>query len=375
MTQFFNAYNKLKENSANVLRNNLKLRRLVIITNLGKNLEENNYNYNKTNLFRSNQFTDIKNNEIFGNNNDIDTKENFEKKNSLLPMVNNNIVNDEEIDKNRKFARIIGLENDSFLSNITRDYLKYNDAIFYDNRDYCSMLAHFLRLKADFINIFYCDYSFAPYTIRLIKFLFFFHFMFYLETLCIGQKYYFKKHFSEEFLNYTEIIYNITNNITNDYNITYENTTNSNLTFLEKHISRETRESLKIHYLYTFKYSFPRILIPTAISLISYFFTAILTPRRKILKAYLNLDLNEKEKNIKYMKIAKKFKIVFIIYGFLALLIMVFFFYSITNYFVIFDDAKYDIPPYFILSGLIRFILDIIIWAIISNIRKLAQIK
>ena len=51
---------------------------------------------------------------------------------------------------------------------------------------------------------------------------------------------------------------------------------------------------------------------------------------------------------------------------------MGFFFYSITNYFVIFEDAKYDIPQSFLLSGLIRFIFDFLIWAIISNIRKLS---
>ena len=39
---------------------------------------------------------------------------------------------------------------------------------------------------------------------------------------------------------------------------------------------------------------------------------------------------------------------------------------------MIFDDAKYDIPQSFILSGLIRFIIDIIIWAIIANIRILS---
>ena len=51
---------------------------------------------------------------------------------------------------------------------------------------------------------------------------------------------------------------------------------------------------------------------------------------------------------------------------------MGFFLYSITNYFVIFDEAKFDITISFIFSGLIRFIFDIIFWAIIANIRILS---
>ena len=298
----------------------------------------------------------------------------IKKNNALLPMVKDLIINEEPNERN-KLRKILGMEDDTFLSNIKRDYLKYNDVIFLDQREYCTVFAHFLRLKNDLINIFYFDYSFAPYTIRLIKFLFFFHFMFYLETLCIGQKYYFKKYFSKEHQEYTEKMNNITNNITNSNltNITnINNITNYNISFLEKYISAETIEFTKIHYLYTFKYAFPRVLIPAAISLISYFFTSILSPRRKIMKAYLNINLEESERINKFKRISKNYKIIYIVFGILALLLMGFFFYSITNYFVIFEDAKYDIPQSFILSGLIRFIFDIFLWAIIANSRMLS---
>ena len=369
MSQFPHAYNKLKENSANQIRQNLKLRRLVIITNLGKNLEENNFNFNKNRQFHRSGVLNQDNNQ--NENNDIVTNDNFMKKSNVLPMIRDNLVNEEQSKRNHIINKLVGLEDDSFLSNITRDYLKYNDAVLFDNRDYCSIYSHFIRLKNDLINIFYCNYSFAPYAIRLIKFLFFFHFLFYLETLCIGQKYYFDKYFSEEYQNFTEKMYNLTNNITNDdtTNIDSNSTLNK---YFHNFFSPETKELAKIHFLYTFKYSFPRVLIAAAISLISYFFTAVLSPRRKILKVYLNTDLKESEKKRKYERISKKYKIIFIIFGFLALLLMVFFFYSITNYFVIFEDAKYDIPQSFILSGLIRFIFDFLIWAIISNIRKLS---
>jgi hypothetical protein len=187
--------------------------------------------------------------------------------------------------------------------------------------------------------------------------------MFYLETLCIGQKYYFTKYYSEEYKNYT---INMNNNSLNI------NVSLSNSSFLEKYFSVETIEYTRIHYLYTFKYAFPRVLIPAALSLISYFFTSILSPRRKIMKIFLNIHLKDEEKIIKYRNISKKYKIIYVVFGILALLLMAFFFYSISNYFVVFEDAKYDIPQSFILSGLIRFIFDIILWAIIANTRMLS---
>ena len=418
ISNFPNAYNKLKDNSAKEIKDNLHLRRLVIITNLGKNLEENDFNFNDNELIKKSHLLNVRNNNennsndniinsIEINNKDKDkdkeevnkeiaTNDNLRKNNSLLPILRDNIVNEDQNERNIKMTKIVGFEDDTFLSNIKRDYLIYEDAIFFDNREYCSLFAHFLKLKNDLINIFCCNYSFAPYTIRLIKFLFFFHFMFYLETLCIGQKYYFKKYFSEEYQSYIENMYNLENNITNNINSININinitknlnlTNNTNLTNLntsnidnknlsifdlERYFSKKTIEIVKIHYLYTFKYAFARVLIPVAISYISYFFTAILSPRRKVLKIYLNTDLMQKEKIENYKKISKKYKIVYIVFGTLALLLMVFFFYSITNYFLVFEDAKYDIPQSFLLSGLIRFILDIIIWAIIANIRKLS---
>ena len=377
ISQFPHAYNKLKENSANQIKKNLHLRRLVIITNLGKNLEENNFNFNKnrqlqrSGIINQNNNQDNNKNENNNNNNDVVTNDNFMKKSSVLPMIRDNLIDEGKSNRNKIINKLVGLENDSFLSNITRDYLKYKDAIIFDNRDYCSIYSHFLRLKNDLINIFCCNYSFAPYTIRTIKFLFFFHFLFYLETLCIGQKYYFDKYFSDEYQNFTQKMYNLTNNITNNNDTDINSNSTLNKYFLN-YFSVETKELAKIHYLYTFKYSFPRVLIAAAISLISYIFTAVLSPRRKILKVYLRTDLTENEKKIKYKKISKNYKIIFIIFGFLALLLMGFFFYSITNYFVIFEDAKYDIPQSFLLSGLIRFIFDFLIWAIISNIRKLS---
>ena len=393
MTHLSNAYNKFKDNSANQIQDNIQLKRLVIITNLGKNLEENKLNFNKNELLRQSSFyenNDINNNDINNNdiNNDInkdinmnansnegETKDNYSKKNSLLPMIKDNIINDGQIERNKIMSKIVGFEDDSFLSNIKRDYLQYNDAIFCDNRDYCSIFTHLLRLKNDLINIFCCTYSFAPYSIRIIKFLFFFHFLFYLETLCIGQKYYFDKYFSKEYQDFIKKKnnFNLINstNVTNK-NLTFSNISTNNYFFLERYISAETIELTRIHYLYTFRHAFARVLIPMALSFISYFFTALLSPRRKILKILLNPDLKENEKVGKYKKLSQKYKIIFIIFGTLALLFMVFFFYSITNYFVIFDDAKYDIPQSFILSGLIRFIIDIIIWAIIANIRILS---
>ena len=202
MNQFSHAYDKLRDISANQIRNNLNLRRLVIITNLGKNLEEN-YTIGFSTNRKANQ----------NDTNEVVTSEQiFKKDNALL---RDKIVNEEQTQRNKILSKIIGFEDNSFLSNIKRDYLEYEDALSYDNRDFCNIYAHFLRLKNDFINIFYCNYSFAPYTIRLIKFCFFFLFLFYLETLCIGQKYYFEKHFFlEEYRTYFGN--NSTDNFTNN---------------------------------------------------------------------------------------------------------------------------------------------------------------
>ena len=52
MSKLPNAYNQFKENSSTQIKNNLHLRRLVIITNLGKNLEESDYNFNNFQLHR-----------------------------------------------------------------------------------------------------------------------------------------------------------------------------------------------------------------------------------------------------------------------------------------------------------------------------------
>ena len=424
ISNFPNEDNKLKNNSAIQIKKNINLRRLVIITNLGKNLEENNFNFNDNKLIRQGHpFKENNNNnniinsieinnnnknnniiinsiEINNNNNDkenisneneIGTNDNLRKINSLLPMMRDNIINEDQKERNKIMTKIVGIEDDSFISNIKRDYLIYEDAFFFDNREYCSLFTHFLKLKNDLINIFCFDYSFAPYSIRLIKFLFFFHFMFYLETLCIGQKYYFKKYFSKEYQSFIEKMFNLTNssmnitnmNITNNiiltnninlanFNNSILNRTDLSIFDFERYFSVKTSEIIKIHYLYTFKYAFARILIPVAISYISYIFTAILSPRRKILEIYLNTELLQKEKIENYKKITKKYKIIYIIFAILALFIMAFFFYSITNYFMIFEDAKYDIPQSFLLSGIIRFIFDIIIWAIIVNIRILS---
>jgi hypothetical protein len=366
MNEFPHSYGKLKENASTLIKNEIITRRLVIMTNLGKNLEKNNYNTNNA-LIRKVNFA-VKKDE--NNNENIITNEN-RKKTMALPMINQNIVSEDQSDRH-ELRKIVGIEDNTFLSNIKRDYLKFEDAIFLDNRDYCKIFTHFLKLKTDLINIFCFSYSFAPYTIRLIKFLFFFHFLFYLETLCIGQKYYFEKHFSEEYQHFLETMNNITKN--NDLiNITITNdVTNNQFSFLQKYFSEENIEFLRIHYLYTFKYAFPRVLIPAAISLISYFFTSILSPRRKIMRAFLNPKMKEQEKINKYKRISNNYKIIYIVFGILAVILMGFFFYSICNYFVIFEEAKYDIPQSFILSGLIRFIFDIILWSIIANVRILS---
>ena len=216
--------------------------------------------------------------------------------------------------------------------------------------------------------MFYIDYSFTRYTIRVIKFAFFFHFMFYIETLCIGQKYYFDKYYSDEFQDFLENNHFYENN----RNINYTNTNVSyatNKTFLEKYYNTDRQKFNNIHYLYTFKYSFPRVLIPAAISLISYIFTSILSPRRSIIKILLNTSYKPEEKDNRIGTLKKKYDIIFLIFGILALLLMVFFFYSTINYFYVFDEAKYDIPQSFLLSGLVRFIFFIIFWAFIVELR------
>ena len=90
------------------------------------------------------------------------------------------------------------------------------------------------------------------------------------------------------------------------------------------------------------------------------------------MRAFLNPNMKEQEKINKYKRISKNYKIIYIVFGILAVILMGFFFYSICNYFVIFEEAKYDIPQSFILSGLIRFIFDIILWSIIANVRILS---
>ena len=227
-----------------------------------------------------------------------------------------------------------------------------------------------MKLKNDLINIFSCNYSFVPYTARLIKFAFFFHFLFYLETLCIGQKYYFDKYYSDEVQDFLIDNHIYDNNyILNSLSNNKTNYTNINNTLSENDFNIEIEEFDKMHYLYTFKYAFPRVLIPAALSLISYFFTAILTPRRKIMKLILNTSYKPEQKLIQAEKIMKNYKTIYLIFGILALLLMVFFFYSTINYFYVFEEAKYDIPQSFILSGLLRFIFDIILWAFITELR------
>ena len=138
---------------------------------------------------------------------------------------------------------------------------------------------------------------------------------------------------------------------------------------MEKDFEFDGRKFADIHYLYTFKYSFPRVLIPAAISLISYIFTSVLSPRRKIIKILLNIDYTHQIKKEQIKLISKKYKIIYIIFGILALFLMVFFFYSIVVYFYVFEDAKYDIPQSFMLSGLLRFIFDILLWSFITELR------
>ena len=297
--------------------------------------------------------------------------------NNLMDNTKEKSENDKEINiKKEKLGNIIGIEDDTFLSNIMRDYLNFEDASYFDRRENCHIFYHFMKLKNDLINIFCCDYSFAPYTIRLLKFAFFFHFMFYLETLCIGQKYYFNKYYSKDFQKFLVDNNFYTNNINQYSPLNINNTSEfiltnyiKNTTFLKDNFDVKEIELTNIHYLYTFKHAFPRVLIPSSISLISYFFTSLLSPRRKIMKILLNILYKPEEKNNAIKKIAKNYKVIFIIFGIIAFLFMIFFFYSVTIYFSVFENAKYDIPQSFLLSGLLRFIFDIILWSFITELR------
>ena len=137
--------------------------------------------------------------------------------------------------------------------------------------------------------------------------------------MCIGQKYYFDKYYSDEvqdFLIDNHIYDNnyILNRLTNN-NTNY---TNMNNTLSENDFNIEIEKFDKMHYLYTFKYAFPRVLIPAALSLISYFFTAILTPRRKIMKLILNTSYKPEQKLIQADKIMKNYKTIYLNFGILA---------------------------------------------------------
>ena len=360
ISKFPSTYKTFQINAANKLKEKLNIRRLVIITNLGKN-------YQKTRIF------DIE--DKFRNEpkkeKGLSIKINNDSKNDNTMSLNNNLIpsekdNDrkEEENKNEKIENIIGLEvENSFIGNIMRDYLNFKEAILYDKRTKWNMFVHFMKLKNDLINIFLLNYSFIPYSIRMIKFTFFFHFIFYLETLCIGQKYYFDKYYSKEFQDFLT-----KNNFYGD-NSLLNNSTYNNNNYLNKYFSTKTIEFTKIHFLYTFKYSFPRVLIPFAISLISYFITSLLSPRRKIIKILLNGAYKQDIKYFKMKLVIKRYRIIYLVFGILAFLLMLFFFYSTINYFFVFEDAKYDIPQSFILSGLMRFIFDIILWLILALLR------
>ena len=376
MIKFPSAYKKFQINYVNKLKEKLNLRRLVIITNLGNNLNKNDIIGDNDNFDSlKNQPKKLNENE-YGNYNNVNNSYNNIKNsvNNLISSGKDTVEKGEEENRKEKIANIIGLEDNTFMSNIMRDYLNYEDVVIFDKRDNCQIFCHFMKLKNDLINIFCCNYSFVPYTARLIKFSFFFHFLFYLETLCIGQKYYFNKYYSDEiqdflienhFYDKNYILNSLSNN--NITNINYTDINNN--TFPKNAFNVEAEEIDKIHYLYTFKYAFPRVLIPAALSLVSYFFTALLTPRRKIMKLILNTSYKSKDKLNKVEKIMKDYKIIYLISGIVALLLMVFFFYSTINYFYVFEEAKYDIPQSFILSGLLRFIFDIILWAFITELR------
>ena len=353
------SYNKFKINSVIELKEKIKLRRLVIITNLGANLSKSNNIYNNND--NNDNIDIILKNKSKTSSRNIPPDKSFN--NIMKNSTNNLMVNNNENElRKEKIGIIIGLEDKTFLSNIMRDYLNFEDALYFDRRDICDVFCHLFKLKNDFLNIFYFDYSFSPYTIRLIRFAFFFHFMLYLETLCIGEKYFFEKYYSKEFQEFFS-----DNNFYSKsriYNNNYKN-----ISLLEKDFKFDEIKFTKIQYLYTFKYSFPRVLIPAAISLISYIVTSLLSPRRKIMKILLNLDYGIKIKKEQLKLIANKYKIIFIFFSILAFALMIFFLFSITTYFYVFENAKYDIPQSFLLSGLLRFIFDLLLWSFINELR------
>ena len=378
--KFPNAYEKFQINSVNQLKQKLNLRRLIIITNLGKNLnnlEKSDVINNNSRLSNNPKNKNEKDSDDLMNNSESNNESNIKNSiNNLMENTKEKIENEKDINKNEKLGNIIGIEDNTFWSNIMRDYLNFEDASYFDRRENCHIFCHFMKLKNDLINIFCCDYSFSPYTIRLIKFAFFFHFLFYLETLCIGQKYYFNKYYSNDFQEFLVDNNFYINNLVQYSPLNNSNTSETlisnfikNTTFLKSYFDIDEIDFANIHYLYTFKYAFPRILIPAAISLISYIFTSLLSPRRKVIKILLNPIIKSEEKNNEIKKIAKTFKIIFIIFGIIAFFLMIFFFYSVTIYFSVFENAKYDIPQSFLLSGLIRFIFDIILWSFITELR------
>ena len=331
------------------------MRRLVVITNLGNNTI-------KTNIFSKDNKSDkrIKNVLIKTNNENDSGVTNLKENNINLISSEKDIVVKVEERPPEKKQNIIIFEDNAFITNMTKDYLLFEKAILYDRRDICDIFIHFIKIKIDLINIFNINYSFVPYIIRLIKFVFFFHFLFYIETLCIGQKYYFDKYYSKEFQQFLKenYFYEESDNYINNY---------INYIFSKKSVKKI--EYTKIHFLYTFKYAFPRVLIPSAISLISYIITSYLTPRRKIMKVILNKAYKRDIKLYKFRKTAKKYRNRFLFVGILALCLMIFFFYSTINYFYVFEEAKYDITQSFILSGLLRVVFDFLFWGIIAGMR------
>ena len=356
ISKFPSAYKKFQINSGNKLKEALNLRRLIIITNLGNNIKTSEVFNNNDNLKNKS----IKaSGMIIENDTDSNATNLKNNSNNLFPVSKN--MNEEE-NKRDKLGILLGLENNTFSSNILRDYLNFKDAKYFDKRKCCHIFFHYMKLKNDFINIFNFSYSLVPYSIRMIKFSFFFHFMFYLEILCIGQKYYFNKYYSKDFQEFI-----IDNYFDGDYNL-YISNDNKYSKFYNKNYN--VKEINEIHFLYTFKNAFPRVLIPAFISLISYIFSSILSPRRKIMKIVLNTSFQTNNKYFLVNRITRKFKIIYIFVAILALILMIFFCYSLTIYFFVFDDAKYDITQSFILSGLIRFVFDILLWGVISKLRK-----
>ena len=361
ISKFPNAYNKFQNDAANKLKEKINIRRLIIFTNLGSDLQ-------KIETFNNNNKLKIeskKDNNSFIQDDDSNMTNLKFNKNNLF-----NVKKGEQNknDKLNKLGIILGLEDYSFISNIMRDYLSFEEAINFDKRNYFHNFCHIIKLKNDFINILLINYSFVPFTIKLIKFFFFFHFLFYLETLCIGQKYYFIRFYSEEFQDFLTDNYLYKNNpILN--NSTDESNNDLIAKIFKYNNDIEINKFNKFHFLYTFKYAFPRVLIPAAISLISYIFTSILSPRRKIIKIILNTNYNRKDKFYRIRKITERYEKIYFFISILVLLLMIFFFYSLVNYFYVFEEAKYDITQSFLLSGLIRFVFDIILWSIIIGVR------